>query len=82
MSRKSVVIALPQRSVAGASGEPGGADTWVHAVAAREALPPRGSGQSPAIIDLDEARSPMELAWLLWTFPVRAVLRWMANSLK
>lgn len=73
MSKKSVVIALPQRPAQGGNAERREADNWVQATA---------SDQTAAsnIIDLMENRNPFELAWLLWTFPARATWHWMSGQ--
>ena len=76
MSRKSVVITLPARGSPDRAEETREAENWVKAAASDPALAPL---KGPAIIDLAEDRNPVELAWLLWTFPARATWYWMAK---
>lgn len=75
MSKKSVVIALPPRVLKDPAGETPEADGWVNAA------PPEAAATSgtPGLIDLRADRSPLELAWLIWTFPALATLHWMAK---
>ena len=76
MSKKSVVITLPARGAPDSAEETRAAENWVKAAASDPAPPPpKGSG----VIDLNEDRNPVELAWLLWTFPARATWYWMAK---
>ena len=68
MSRKSVVIAMPQRPASSRSAEPREADGWVSDTSA-----------APGLINLTTPRNPFELALLIWTFPALATLHWMAR---
>lgn len=80
MSKKSVVIALPPRVIEARTGEKREAESWISSSEAREQVLPSGGVPSQfGMIDLTAARSPLEFAWMIWTFPARATLHWMAT---
>ncbi len=68
MSKKSVVIAMPQRPSLSRPVEPREADVWVS-----------DKSSANGLIDLTAPRNPFELAMLIWTFPALATLHWMAK---
>ena len=76
MSKKSVVINLPPRAPAARPEESRQAEGWIKAEAA---IQPETRNESFGLIDLTAARSPFELAWLMWSFPALATLHWMAK---
>ena len=77
MSKKSVVINLPPRAAAGPPEESREAEGWIKAEAAAQ---PETRNEGFGLIDLRAARSPFELAWLMWSFPALATLHWMAQA--
>ena len=74
MSKKSVLIALPQQAQQAPAVADMEADRWVQ-VESHHTLRPGGG-----VIDLTADRSPVELAWLIWFFPAMATWHWMANA--
>ena len=76
MSKKSVVINLPPRPATARPAESRQAEGWIKAEAA---IQPETRNEGFGLIDLTAARSPFELAWLIWSFPALATLHWMAK---